>query len=175
MMDSNWDLEGWERRIAPSVSNDRWIAHARTKLSRGYALIVHETRRNANFFKAGRGYEACRYTVALALIRAGSVVSAGRHALGTLYLLSPEGTLLPTPAPPAALPDDDAPMLAEDAALLALAEHAATAPAGDDPSDADEEADSAAPDSLDALFDGVAFPLAPLDDPPDGAPGRPRT
>jgi hypothetical protein len=70
------------------VSRDRWLDHARKKLDKGYALIVSETRRNANFYFPGKGYETCQHKTALLLIKQGIVKKAGKHHLGTMYRLS---------------------------------------------------------------------------------------
>lgn len=72
----------------PSVSRDRWLDHARKKLDKGYTLIVSETRRNANFYFPGKGYETCQHKTALLLIKQGIVKKAGKHHLGTMYRLS---------------------------------------------------------------------------------------
>ena len=79
-----------EARAVASVSREKWAQHALGKMQRGYALIVPEGRRSASFFKVGKGYEACAYHTARQLIREGLVVAAGPHALGTLYLPTPE-------------------------------------------------------------------------------------
>jgi hypothetical protein len=77
---------GWSPK--PSVSRDKWLEHARKKLTAGYVLIVNTTRSSANFYKAGAGYEACAYRVALSLIQSGMVVESGDHDLGMKYRLS---------------------------------------------------------------------------------------
>ncbi|QXD17165.1 hypothetical protein GQ464_006005 [Rhodocaloribacter litoris] len=87
-------------RTAPTVSRDKWVHHARTKMLRGYALIVSENRHTANFFMPGKGYEACPYHVARKMIREGLVVEGGRHTLGTLYLLAPHAAEVLAPPRP---------------------------------------------------------------------------
>lgn len=87
-----------EVRISPSVSKEKWAVHAKTKLANGYILIVSDLRRNANFFRAGKGYETCAYNVALQLVREGSVTKAYDHHLGTAYLLSPDAHTQPVAA-----------------------------------------------------------------------------
>lgn len=72
-------------RAKPSASTDTWTALAEKKLTRGYTLIVNDTRRIANFFKPGSGYEACSYTAAMKLIQSGRVVKTGQHDLGVVY------------------------------------------------------------------------------------------
>ncbi len=77
-----------EVRAVPSVSRDRWLEHARKKLEKGYALIVSDERRNANFHMAGKGYETCPHKTALQLIKQGVVKKAGKHHLGSMYFLA---------------------------------------------------------------------------------------
>ena len=100
-----------EVRISPSVSKEKWAAHAKTKLANGYLLIVSDRRRTANFFRTGKGYETCAYNVALQLVREGSVTKAYDHHLGTAYLLSSDAHAQPVAAKNKALveeaPDTD--------------------------------------------------------------------
>jgi hypothetical protein len=77
-------------RAKPSVSTDNWTALAEKKLTRGYTLIVNDSRRIANFFKPGSGYEACSFTAAMKLIQSGKVVKTGQHDLGAVYSISAE-------------------------------------------------------------------------------------
>jgi hypothetical protein len=91
---------------SPSVTKDRWIAHAKNKLSRGYVLIVGNGRRNANFFKPGKGYEMCAFAVAQQMVREGILEEAGQHALGTRYVLSSDADAK-IPPPPPRYDDDD--------------------------------------------------------------------
>ncbi len=87
----------------PTVTKEKWAAHARSKLSRGYVLIVGRERRNANFFKPSKGYEMCPYKIARRLIDEGIVKPAERtHHLGPVYVLSTD-----TAPPPPSIPDDD--------------------------------------------------------------------
>ncbi len=95
-----------EVRAVPSVSRDRWLEHARKKLEKGYALIVSDQRRNANFHMAGKGYETCPHKTALQLIKQGVVKKAGRHHLGTMYFLSGDARIIP-PAPSPRIVDED--------------------------------------------------------------------
>lgn len=87
-----------EVRAVPSVSRDRWLEHARKKLEKGYALIVSDERRNANFHMAGKGYETCPHKTALQLIKQGVVKKAGKHHLGSMYFLA-EAAMADAPAP----------------------------------------------------------------------------
>lgn len=96
-----------EVSVAPTVSREKWAQHAIKKLSQGYVLIVGEQRRNANFYKPGRGYEMCSFQTARQLIREGIVGAATPHTLGTMYLLNPEYMALPKPQPQALFVDDD--------------------------------------------------------------------
>ncbi len=92
-------------RISPTVSKEKWAAHARSKLSRGYVLIVGQERRNANFHNPSKGYEMCPYKIARRLIDEGVVKPAGRtHHLGLVYVLAADTA---PPPPPPSMPDDD--------------------------------------------------------------------
>jgi hypothetical protein len=75
-----------ESRSVPSVSRERWRAHALTKLGKGYRLIVGD-RKSANFHHPNHGYETCSHEAARKLIQDGSVVPVGEHRLGTIYAL----------------------------------------------------------------------------------------
>ncbi len=95
-----------ERRIGPSVSRDKWLSHARTKLQRGYVLIVGNGRRTANFYSRDKGYEMCAFDIARALVGSGEVVASGEHYLGTVYSLTDTATPeMPRPRP-AVIADD---------------------------------------------------------------------
>lgn len=113
-----------ERRIGPSVSRDKWLSHARTKLQRGYVLIVGKGKRTANFYSRDKGYEMCAFEVARALVSSGEVVASGDHHLGTVYTLAATSVEATAPRPVTAAPDPD------DADDLALT----------DTDDSDEEA-----------------------------------
>jgi hypothetical protein len=91
----------------PTVTKDKWIAHARRKLEKGYILIVGNGRRTANFYKTGSGYETCSYQAAVQMVRDGLLVKTRDHYLGTAYMLAPHLVATP-PAPRPAEPDDDA-------------------------------------------------------------------
>jgi len=90
----NWHAE-------PTVPKDKWIAHARKKLARGYVLIVSQHQPNANFFKTGVGYEMCPYQTARKLVQTGIVTEVGPHHLGIVYQLPVDYDPSAT-APPAA-------------------------------------------------------------------------
>lgn len=76
-----------ERKIGPTVSKDKWVNHARSKLSRGYVLIVGTERKNANFYSKEKGYEMCAYNVARQMIKDGLVHKVRHHHLGDVYEL----------------------------------------------------------------------------------------
>ena len=106
-MSTNSESNYTEVRAVPSVSRDRWLEHARKKLEKGYALIVSEKRKNANFYLAGRGYETCQHKTALLLIKQGAVKKAGQHHLGVVYVLSDDAKIILPPAPAVVDDDDD--------------------------------------------------------------------
>lgn len=83
-----------EWRTQPSVSTEKWIAHAKKKLEKGYRLVVSKSRRTANFYLPGKGYEMCDYKTARKLIEVGLVVEVQEHHLGTLYDLVPDYDVL---------------------------------------------------------------------------------
>lgn len=101
------DRDVQERRVGPTVSKEKWYNHARAKLAKGYVLIVGQTRRSANFYLQGKGFEMCAYNVAKEMIKHGIVVEAGRHPLGLVY--KPADDFLPTlpPVRKAKVEDDD--------------------------------------------------------------------
>lgn len=115
-IESSGDQDSGERKIGPTVTKDRWINHARTKLSKGYVLIVSPSRKNANFYSPVKGYEMCAFDVAKALIADGSVIKTRVHHLGDVYELS--GNLPQTPVPAASKIDldDDEPDYVDDLA-----------------------------------------------------------
>ena len=98
-----------ERRAGPTVSKEKWLNHARTKLSRGYVLILGRQRRNANFYLRSKGFEMCPYHVAKHLVSQGLVVEAGQHPLGTMYRLAEDAAPLPKPAAPRREAEEDPP------------------------------------------------------------------
>ena len=85
-----------ERRVGPTVSKDKWLTHARLKLSKGYVLIVGKQKKTANFWLRSKGFEMCPHNVARNMIKDGLVVEAGEHPLGTIYKLADEA---PPPPP----------------------------------------------------------------------------
>lgn len=95
--------------VAPSVSREKWARHALNKMSHGYVLIVGQERRNANFFKAGKGYEMCSYATARQLIKQGLVVEGGTHPLGTIFLMAPTAMMQVLPKPSDHDDEEDAP------------------------------------------------------------------
>ncbi len=89
-----------EKRNAPTVSREKWQAHAIGKMTRGYVLIVGTERRSANFYLPGRGYEMCAFDTAKRLIKEGIVVKSHDHYLGTAYKLADGIAPPPKPVPP---------------------------------------------------------------------------
>ena len=98
-METSNERDFQERRTGPTVSKEKWVNHAKAKLSRGYVLIVGKNRKTANFYLKNKGYEMCGYDVAKQLIKDGLVVESGEHSLGTVYALAVDST---QPAPPRA-------------------------------------------------------------------------
>lgn len=86
-METTGEREQQERRIGPTVSKDKWLNHAKNKLSRGYVLIVGTERKTANFHSKEKGYEMCSYQVARQLIKDGIVRKVREHHLGDVYEL----------------------------------------------------------------------------------------
>lgn len=115
-IESSGDQDSGERKIGPTVTKDRWINHARTKLAKGYVLIVSSSRKNANFYSPVKGYEMCAYDIAKTLIGDGTIVKTREHHLGDVYELAGP---LPLPVKPAAkLVDvDDEPDFIDDLAV----------------------------------------------------------
>lgn len=91
-METSNERDQQERRTGPTVSKEKWVNHAKAKLSRGYVLIVGKNRRTANFYLKNKGYEMCGYDVAKQLVKDGVVVASGEHALGTVYSLAASTT-----------------------------------------------------------------------------------
>ena len=86
-MEPTSERDTQERKIGPTVSKDKWVNHARNKLSRGYVLIVGTERKNANFYSREKGYEMCAYNVARQMIKDGLVRKVKDHHLGEMYEL----------------------------------------------------------------------------------------
>lgn len=86
-MEPTSERDTQERRIGPTVSKDKWVNHARTKLTRGYVLIVGTARKNANFYSKEKGYEMCAYNIARQMIKDGLVRKVRDHHLGEVYEL----------------------------------------------------------------------------------------
>lgn len=109
-------------RSAPTVTRDKWIAHACNKMAKGYSLIVSQTKRNATFFMRGKGYDPCPYVTAKRLLEMKLVEESGTHALGTVYTLI-DGALATPPAKPVMPPvdvDEDDEEPADESLLEAL-------------------------------------------------------
>lgn len=87
-METTGERDSQERRIGPTVTKDKWLNHARNKLSRGYVLIVGTERKTANFHSSEKGYEMCSYQVARQLIKDGAVRKVREHHLGDVYELA---------------------------------------------------------------------------------------
>ena len=97
-METSNERDSQDRRIGPTVSKEKWVNHAKTKLSKGYVLIVGTQRRTANFYQRTKGFEMCPYNVAKQMIKDGLLVEAGQHHLGTMYRLA--GEAAPEARPP---------------------------------------------------------------------------
>lgn len=87
-MESSNSSDYQERRVGPTVSKDKWVNHAKAKLSKGYTLVIGKNKRTANFYLRSKGFEMCPYNVAKQLVKDGLVVEAGEHPLGTMYRLA---------------------------------------------------------------------------------------
>ncbi len=114
-METTGEREQQELRIGPTVTKDKWLNHAKSKLSRGYVLIVGRKRKTANFHSSAKGYEMCSYQVARQLIKDGTVRKVREHHLGDVYEL----IALPDPAPlarprPSASTDEEFEALLDD-------------------------------------------------------------
>lgn len=106
-METSSERESQERRIGPTVSKDKWVNHAKNKLSRGYVLIVGTQRKNANFYSQEKGYEMCAYNVARQLIKDGQVRKIRDHHLGDVYELADMPAASLRGAVPSARSSDD--------------------------------------------------------------------
>lgn len=102
MEPSNRDFQEKEVHYPPTVTKEKWHSHILAKLARGYVLIVGTERRNANFFMRGKGFETCAYDAARQLVKAGVLVKAYDHYLGTAYTLAEVPT--PVDRPPVVSP-----------------------------------------------------------------------
>jgi hypothetical protein len=111
-IESSGDQDSGERKIGPTVTKDRWINHARSKLAKGYVLIVSTSRKNANFYSPTKGYEMCAYDVAKKLIADGTIIRTRAHHLGEVYELSGPLPQI-TPARKKRVIDDDEPEFIE--------------------------------------------------------------
>lgn len=126
-------------RSAPTVTRDKWIAHACNKMAKGYSLIISPTKRNASFFMRGKGYDPCPYVTAKRLLEMKLVEETGTHPLGKVYTLI-EGALATPPPKPVMAPvdvDDDDDEPADDSLLEAL--ESLEGAEGDDDEEEDEE------------------------------------
>ncbi len=107
------DAGSKEIAISPSVSPEKWRQHALRKLGQGYVLIIGKNRRNANFYKAGKGFEPCAFAAASKLAEQALLEEAGRHPLGTVYKLTSNAPTkiaeAPKPAPDWDDDDDETP------------------------------------------------------------------
>ncbi|GAB5521120.1 MAG: hypothetical protein RhofKO_33710 [Rhodothermales bacterium] len=83
----------------------QWLQSAAQKFSRGFVLLINKEKKTARFFKAGKGYHACPYRMALLLVQHGMVTEVRPHPIhGAAFGLA-EGV---TPAILRALNPDDA-------------------------------------------------------------------
>ncbi|MEX1055675.1 MAG: hypothetical protein WED81_06570 [Rhodothermales bacterium] len=94
------------------MSKDKWVNHAKNKLTRGYVLIVGQEKKNANFYSQEKGYEMCAYNVARQLIKDGLVRKVREHHLGEVYELADmPAAVVPPPSKVARSTDDEFEML----------------------------------------------------------------
>lgn len=126
-------------RSAPTVTRDKWIAHACNKMARGYSLIVSPTKRNASFFMRGKGYDPCPYVTAKRLLEMQLVEESGTHPLGTVYTLI-DGALASPPPKPVMTPidvdeEDDEPV---DESILDALDSLEDVDGGDDDQDVED-------------------------------------
>ncbi|NNF03076.1 MAG: hypothetical protein HKN17_01310 [Rhodothermales bacterium] len=136
-------------RSAPTVTRDKWIAHACNKMSKGYTLIVSPTKRNATFFMRGKGYDPCPYVTAKRLLEMNMVEETGTHSLGTVYKLIDGVLATPpqkSPAPAAVVDEDDDGEPADESLLEALESLEDTEVVEDDEDDGDDEKEEEAED-----------------------------
>lgn len=111
-MEPTSEREPQERRIGPTVSKDKWVNHAKNKLTRGYVLIVGQEKKNANFYSQEKGYEMCAYNVARQLIKDGLVRKVREHHLGEVYELADmPAAVVPPPSKVEHSTDDEFEML----------------------------------------------------------------
>ena len=101
------DSDYREPRSAPTVTRDKWIAHACNKMAKGYSLIVSPKKKNATFFMRGKGYDPCPYSTAKRLLEMKLVEEAGTHSLGTIYTLIPDVLANPPAKKPVSIVDDE--------------------------------------------------------------------
>jgi len=94
-------------QVSPTVSKEAWERYAINKMTQGYVIIIRDGRRSANFYKPGKGFEACSFKTAQKLLAEGCIVNAGRHELGTVYRLAPTAELIMPPPRIATIKDDD--------------------------------------------------------------------
>lgn len=104
-MEPSGERDYQERRIGPTVSKDKWINHAKNKLSRGYVLIVGTEKKTANFHSREKGYEACSWQVARQLIKDELVHKVREHHLGDVYEL--REPITPAPRVKSVEPSED--------------------------------------------------------------------
>ncbi len=113
-MESSSERDYQDRRVGPTVSKDKWVNHAKNKLSRGYVLIVGKNRRSANFYMRSKGFEMCPFNIAKQMIKDGIIVEAGEHHLGTMYQLAQDVPPVETkkrPAEPIITAEEDESLL----------------------------------------------------------------
>ena len=79
----------------PTVSSEKWKQHAIKKLSKGYLLIISNTRNYANFYRGHESFESCSFRIAKKLLREGLLEESDTHMLGTIYQLKEEFKYVP--------------------------------------------------------------------------------
>ncbi|MEM6647415.1 MAG: hypothetical protein AAF730_14320 [Bacteroidota bacterium] len=90
----------------------QWLQSAAQKFSRGFVLLINREKKTARFFKAGKGYHACPYRMALLLLQHGLIVEVRQHpihgaAFGLAEGVTPAALRAFKPSDAAANDDDD--------------------------------------------------------------------
>ncbi|NND71445.1 MAG: hypothetical protein HKN43_07690 [Rhodothermales bacterium] len=104
-MSGNSD-DGFATRVPPTVSKDKTLQLALTKLERGWVIILGPKGKNANLFKPGKGFDPILFSVAARMRDLGLIQEAGPHYMGTKYVLA-EGADPKAIVKPAIVDDDD--------------------------------------------------------------------
>ncbi|MEM1093306.1 MAG: hypothetical protein AAGJ10_01790 [Bacteroidota bacterium] len=59
----------------------QWLQSAAQKFGRGFVLLINKEKKTARFFKAGKGYHACPYRMALLLVQHGLIAEVRPHPI----------------------------------------------------------------------------------------------